>query len=90
MIHVVIAGFAAIGFWTLLVTVSPVGRCLRCKGRKVLPDGNSVKPCPRCRTTGRAYRPGAVFVHRLLREHASPWLREKFRAAADRRTGDGR
>jgi len=89
VIHYIVAGLALAGAWTLLVTVSPVGRCLRCKGKRVIPKGKGVKPCTWCKATGRAYRPGAVLVHRLIREHAGPWVRDRFRDAAERRTGDG-
>lgn len=85
MIHLVIFAFAALGAWTLVVTVSPVGRCLRCGGGRVLAKGRRVRPCLRCKATGRAYRPGAVLVHQLLREHLGPWIRQRFRDAAERR-----
>lgn len=61
----------------LFLLVSPVGRCLRCHGRKVVPYGHGVTRCHRCRGMGLTPRLGAPVVHRLAHEHAWPWLRER-------------
>jgi hypothetical protein len=95
VIHYVIGGFVLLVIYVLIVTVSPIGGCGKCGGTRVVERRagvarrKSVRPCPRCKATGRAYRRGAVLVHRLLREHAGPWVRDRFRDAVARRTGDG-
>jgi hypothetical protein len=87
MIHLAVAAAVAVPAYILFVLASPVGRCLRCRGARVIPKGKGVRPCPGCKGAGRAFRPGAVRVHRLARELAGPWVRERYRAAAERRAG---
>lgn len=85
MIHFIIAGFIAIIAYALFIAVSPIGRCRRCRGARVVTRRKGKRPCPRCKGAGRAYRRGAVVAQRLLREHAGPWIRGRVRDAADRR-----
>lgn len=61
-------------------TVSPVGRCVQCWGRRRI--GN--KACGMCKGRGKAPRLGAALVHRLLWEHVGPWLRDRLHDIADR------
>lgn len=78
-----------VGLLSLLVLtlVHPVRKCPRCGGRKVIRRGARFSPCKRCKGTGKAYRRGAVPAHRLLREHAWPWLRDRINDAVAARTG---
>ena len=58
----------AIGLLTAyaaLVLISPVGRCIRCHGERVIRRGSRAKPCRWCHATGKRRRPGATLVHRL-------------------------
>jgi hypothetical protein len=50
----VILGLAA--FYALIVLVSPTKACGSCARHR--------GPCPRCKGTGRRFRPGARLVHR--------------------------
>lgn len=66
-----------IAAYLVLLAIHPVHRCPRCRGRKVIQSGTRFSPCKRCKGTGKAYRRGAILMHRLLREHAWPWLRDR-------------
>lgn len=71
--------------WILLTLVRPVRCCPRCKGRRSVQGRGKAVPCPKCKATGKAPRTGARIVHRVVREHAWPWLRDRI---ADRLTRD--
>ena len=90
MIRFIIAVFIAVIVYALFIAAFPIGRCRRCGGAKVIPNGKGVHSCPRCKGAGRAYRRGAVLAQRLLREHVGLWIRQRFRDAAERRIGDSR
>jgi ribosomal protein L37AE/L43A len=64
---IVIAAIGAAGY-LLLVRVSPLHRCPRCKGRRVTTSRRGVRQCRRCKGTARARRPGATLVHRAARD----------------------
>jgi Zn finger protein HypA/HybF involved in hydrogenase expression len=54
--------------YLLLVAARPTCRCRRCGGKRVVQHWLTRKiiACPRCRATGRQYRPGATAVHRFI------------------------
>jgi ribosomal protein L37AE/L43A len=89
VIHYIIFGFAALAAYVLLIAVCPVHKCPKCKGARVIRNGKRASLCVRCKGAGRTYRRGATLTHQLLHEHAGPWIRQRFRDAAGRRTGDG-
>lgn len=66
MTHAILAGAGLLLPWCLFVLVSPVGRCHRCKGNRVIRDGRRSRACKNCKATGRAARPGARLVHRVV------------------------
>jgi hypothetical protein len=89
MAHLAIIAASGVVTILLLTLIRPVHTCPGCGGRKVIRHGRSFRPCKRCKGTGKAYRRGAVLMHRLLREHAWPWLRDRITdAIADRIGGD--
>jgi hypothetical protein len=61
IVAITVAGYA------VLVAVSPMCRCPRCKGRKVAQGRRGARPCGRCKGTSMARRRGARFVHRVIR-----------------------
>lgn len=79
----VITVFLLVAGYILFVLVSPVGKCHRCRGRRVARRGLRFTRCRRCKGTGRAPRPGAALIHRTAREHAWPWLRDRIAARLD-------
>jgi len=64
---ILILGLAVTG-WLAFLYVSPFGRCLRCRGRRVITSGRG-KPrrCPSCSGAGRQQRPGSRTLHRTVR-----------------------
>jgi hypothetical protein len=64
---ILIVGLAIAG-WLASLYVRPFGRCLRCRGRRVI-TGASGRPrrCPSCGATGRQQRLGSRTVHRAVR-----------------------
>jgi len=84
-----ICGWAAVAVavYLLLLVVHPVHRCPGCRGRKVVRLGARFKSCGRCKGSGKAYRRGAVLMHRLLHEHVWPWLRDRINDAITARNG---
>jgi DnaJ-class molecular chaperone len=70
-----LAGIALAGLvvYGLLCLVKPMRRCPRCKGRKVVQRRRGVRPCGRCKGTGKARRIGAAYVHRTI--HAKTRLK---------------
>ena len=81
MFHIFIAALIAVPAYVLLLLVHPVHRCPSCKGRRSVARGKTRRPCTRCKTTGRTYRRGAIITHRLVREHAFPWIRNRIHDA---------
>lgn len=65
--------------WTLACLVSPTCRCLRCGGSKVERKGRRVRPCRRCKGTGRAYRRGARLVHKTVHDQLGGRIRDRAR-----------
>ncbi len=81
MTHFIIAALVLGAVYLVLLLVHPVHRCPGCKGRKVVQHGSAFRPCVRCKGRGRAYRRGAIITHRLVREHAFPWIRNRIHDA---------
>lgn len=82
MIHLInlfLGGCALSGVYVLVVLVSPVHRCPRCRGQRVVTGRRGARGCRKCKGHGRAYRPGAARIHRLLHEHAGPRIRDRIR-----------
>lgn len=73
----VIMGVAVI--WALICLVAPTCRCPRCGGSKVEQGRRGVRPCPRCKGTGRAYRRGARLVHKAVRDQLGGRIRDRAR-----------
>jgi hypothetical protein len=71
--------------YVLLCAASPVRKCPRCKGRKVMQTPNGHARCRKCKGHGRAPRPGGHVIHRLFWDNAAPWVRQRVREAAERR-----
>ena len=67
MTGLIVLGAIAVTGYLLVVRVSPVHRCPACKGRKAVAAGRGMKPCRRCKGTGKAARRGARIVHRAAR-----------------------
>jgi hypothetical protein len=80
--HILLA-IAAITGRALFTLASPVGRCRRCHGKRIIRTRltHRIRKCPRCRGTGRAFRLGAVLTHRiawsLLGDHARRWIGDR-------------
>jgi Zn finger protein HypA/HybF involved in hydrogenase expression len=68
VIHLILLGFALVAGYLILVASAPTCRCRRCHGKRVVQHWLTRKiiACPRCRATGRQYRPGATAVHRFI------------------------
>lgn len=64
--------FAALALWVLSLYVHPFGKCLRCRGRRMLIHGSKRKRRPKrcwlCKGIGRRQRPGSRTVHRTARK----------------------
>jgi hypothetical protein len=88
MSHLILIAAAAAVCYPLFLLISGTRRCPACEGRKVVANRTGFQPCRRCQATGRASRRGALFMHRLVHDHAWPWERERISDAAERRMGD--
>ena len=66
MLTHILLGLAAFTGWVLFLLASPVGRCRRCHGERIIRTRlrGRVRKCPRCKGAGRSRRTGAVLVHR--------------------------
>jgi hypothetical protein len=51
----VLAALALLAGYALFLLISPTGKCGACARHR--------GPCPRCKGTGRRFRPGARLVH---------------------------
>jgi hypothetical protein len=75
MLTHILLGIAAIAGWALFTLASPVARCRRCHGKRIIRTrlARKIRKCPRCKGAGRASRLGAVLTHRaawsLLGDH---------------------
>lgn len=65
--------------WALACLVSPMCRCPRCGGGCAILAGRGMRPCPRCKGTGRAYRRGAHLVHKAVHDHLGGKIRDRAR-----------
>lgn len=65
MIAHILVAVALLTAYALFVLISPTGRCIRCRGERVIVHGRRARPCRWCRATGKRRRPGAALVHRL-------------------------
>jgi hypothetical protein len=88
MTRFIVAALVLGAVYLVLLLVHPVHRCPSCKGRRSVAHGKSRRPCKRCKTAGRTYRRGAIVAHRLIRDHAFPWVRDRIRDQIAARTGD--
>lgn len=77
MLTLILLAAAALIVWSVVVLVSPIGQCGRCKGQRVIIRGRRSRRCPRCQGRGLCRRRGAVVVHRLVQNIAA----ERKRAA---------
>jgi hypothetical protein len=86
--EIITAVAVAGSIYLLLLLFKPLHRCFKCGGRKVVPYGNrkGVRPCKRCKATGKTRWPGSVTVQRLVHEHFWPWLRDRIHDAIAKRT----
>ena len=86
ILHLILAALAVLAFAVLRVLASPTRVCARCHGERVTRNrltGRRIG-CPRCKSTGRHYRRGAILLHRLR------WsIRAELRAMADARRREG-
>jgi len=68
--HVFIA-FAVVAVWLLSLWVRPFGKCIRCRGRRVVMRGSKKRPrpvrCRVCKGIGRRQRIGSRTLHRTVR-----------------------
>lgn len=76
--------FLVLVIWLVIVLASPVHKCPRCQGRRVVRRRGGFSRCRKCKGTGRAYRAGAQHIHCVAREHAWPWLRERIMTRLNR------
>lgn len=67
MERLIAAAALALAVYVLVVWLRPLHRCPRCEGGKVVQSGRGMKPCRRCKGTGKAARLGARLVHRAVR-----------------------
>jgi len=69
-VHLFLYAVAAAALWLGSLYVHPFGRCLRCRGRRVVIRGTKRKPrpvrCPVCKGHGRRQRLGSRTVHQLV------------------------
>jgi hypothetical protein len=68
MLTHILLGLGLLAGWALFLAASPTRRCRRCKGKRIVRSRwrQRIIACPKCRTTGRHYRLGAVTVHRFI------------------------
>jgi hypothetical protein len=68
--HVLI-GLAVLAAWLLSLWVHPFGKCIRCRGRRVIIRGSKKRPravrCRMCKGIGRRQRIGSRTLHRTVR-----------------------
>ena len=68
--HVLI-GLAVLALWLLSLWVHPFGKCIRCRGRRVVMRGSKKRPrpvrCRVCKGIGRRQRIGSRTLHRTVR-----------------------
>lgn len=83
VVALLLAGFAALIVYVLVVLVSPVHKCPRCHGTRILRKGRSSHRCPRCNAHGRTYRLGATLISGFFVERIGPWLRDRIRPVRD-------
>jgi hypothetical protein len=58
----------AVTAWLASLYVRPFGRCLRCRGRRVIIGARGrPRPCPSCGATGQQQRLGSRTLHRTVR-----------------------
>jgi hypothetical protein len=69
MLTVIAAAGVLLALYAVVCAISPTCACGRCGGKRVTRTHLTQRtiPCPKCRATGRHYRPGAVIVHRIIR-----------------------
>jgi len=81
VLNLILLAIAAAAVWTLFVLASPVGRCRRCRGKRIIRTLwlHRIRKCHRCRGSGRAYRAGATAAHRLAWSIASEALTRRLR-----------
>ena len=82
--HPLTAVLAAGPAYVALVLAHPVHKCPRCRGAKVVRKGNRHTMCRWCKGHGKTGRLGGHLIHRVLWDHAGPWIREKFHDTVDR------
>lgn len=82
MVSAFLAGCVFLVLYALLIAVFPMHRCPRCHGERVI-RSRRIRTCPKCKATGRAMRPGATLLHRLLQEHIGPAVRGRIRPIQD-------
>lgn len=73
--------------WALTCLVSPTCRCPRCGGGKAEQGRRGMRPCPRCKGTGRAYRRGARLVHKAVHDQLGGKIRDRARRLPGGRNG---
>lgn len=70
--NLILIGFAVLVLWVLSLAAHPFGKCLRCRGRRVVMSGTGrkrrSKRCWLCRGIGRRQRTGSRTVHRTIRK----------------------
>ena len=68
--HVLIA-LAVAAAWLGSLWVHPFGKCIRCRGRRVVMRGTKKRPkpvrCKTCKGIGRRQRTGSRTLHRTVR-----------------------
>jgi tRNA(Ile2) C34 agmatinyltransferase TiaS len=64
MTTLIVLAALGVAVYLLLVRVSPLHRCPRCKGKRVAAGRRGLVACPRCKGTAKARRAGARLVHR--------------------------
>ncbi len=64
----VLLGVGLLAAYAVFLAAAPTRRCRRCGGKRIVRTRwrQRIIACPRCHSTGRHYRLGAVTVHRFI------------------------
>jgi hypothetical protein len=87
LIHLILLALGLLAGYVLLVLVSPLHRCPRCKGTRIDRTGMRPRACRHCWLTGMRYRPGAQLIHKVFWSVAGDRYREAQRERAEQYAG---
>jgi uncharacterized phage protein len=82
--HPLVTAVLAVPAYMLLTLAHPVHKCPRCRGTRVIKKRGSHRTCHWCKGHGRTRRLGGQMFHRLVWDHAGPWITNRYHDVLDR------